>query len=79
MVYHLEFPDKFSGIHSFFHVTHLRKGLVVGVSYVPLEEIILSNKFNYFTELIAIVEEQLKRFRIERFDYLLRLSKSIEV
>ena len=77
--YRLEFPDEFSGIHPFFRVTHLRKGLVVGVSYVPLEEIMISNKFNYLRELIAIMEEQLKRVKIERFDFLLRLSKSMEV
>jgi len=63
VVYRLELPDEFSGIHPFFHVSHLRKGLVVGVLYVPLEEFIISNKFNYFRELIVVVEEQLIRFK----------------
>jgi len=42
VIYRLELPDEFSGIHPFFHVTHSREGLVVEVSYIPLDEIIVS-------------------------------------
>ena len=43
VVYRLELPDEFSGIYPFFHVIHLREGLDVEVSYIPLDEIIVSN------------------------------------
>jgi len=57
----------------------IRKGLVVGVSYVLLEEIIICNKFNYLKELIAIVEEQVKRVKIERSDFSYKIKGSLKV
>ena len=61
VAYRLELPEELSGIHSTFHVSHLRKCLADEALYVPLEEIEVDNKLNYIEEPMAIVEEQLRR------------------
>jgi len=61
VAYKLELPDELAGIHSTFHVSHLRKCLANENAYVPLDEIVLDNKLNYVEEPVAIVEEELRR------------------
>ncbi|KAD6795232.1 hypothetical protein E3N88_06128 [Mikania micrantha] len=63
VAYRLDLPDKLSGIHPTFHVSHLRKCLADDVAYVPLNDIEVDEKLNYIEEPVAIVDTKEKQLR----------------
>ncbi|XP_076930678.1 uncharacterized protein LOC143595579 [Bidens hawaiensis] len=63
VTYRLDFPDELAGIHPTFHVSHLRKCLSDGETYVPLGDIELDSMLKYIEEPIAILDHQERRLR----------------
>ncbi|XP_076947451.1 uncharacterized protein LOC143619393 [Bidens hawaiensis] len=56
MAYKLDLPDELEGIHSNFHVSHLRKCLADDTSHVPLLDIEVDEQLNYVEQPIGIVD-----------------------
>ncbi|KAI3776026.1 hypothetical protein L1987_45786 [Smallanthus sonchifolius] len=63
VAYPLKLPDKLSGIHPTFHVSHLRKCLEDESAHVPLTTIEVDNSLNYIEEPMAILDRKEKRLR----------------
>ncbi|KAI3775824.1 hypothetical protein L1987_45578 [Smallanthus sonchifolius] len=63
VAYRLELPEELSGIHSTFHVSHLRKCLADETSHVPLNDIEVDERLNYVEKPVAILERKEKRLR----------------
>ena len=61
MAYRLDLPTELEGIHSTFHVSHLRKCLVDDVQHVPLMDIKVDEQLNYIEQPIAIVDRKNKQ------------------
>ncbi|KAI3797555.1 hypothetical protein L1987_32813 [Smallanthus sonchifolius] len=61
VAYRLELPEELSGIHSTFHVSHLRKCLVDEISHVPLNDIELDERLYYVEKPVAILDWKKKR------------------
>ncbi|XP_071708620.1 uncharacterized protein [Rutidosis leptorrhynchoides] len=63
VAYRLELPEKLSGIHNTFHVSHLRKCLTAQSTIVPLDEVDVNEKLGYIEESVDIVDEQVRKIR----------------
>ncbi|KAI3828266.1 hypothetical protein L1987_02364 [Smallanthus sonchifolius] len=63
VAYRLELPEELSGIHSTFHVSHLRKCLADETSHVPLNDIELEERLNYVEKPVAILDWKEKRLQ----------------
>ncbi|KAI3762252.1 hypothetical protein L1987_52677 [Smallanthus sonchifolius] len=63
VAYRLELPEELSGIHSTFHVSHLRKCLADDTSHVPLNDIEVDERLNYVEKPVAILDRKEKRLR----------------
>ncbi|KAI3695284.1 hypothetical protein L1987_78279 [Smallanthus sonchifolius] len=63
VAYRLELPDELSGIHSTFHVSHLRKCLADESAHVPLTDIEVDNSLNFIKEPVAILNRKEKCLR----------------
>ena len=63
MAYRLDLPVELEGIHSTFHVSHLRKCLADEVLHVPLNDIELDEQLNYVEQPIEIVDRKEKQLR----------------
>ncbi|XP_071688265.1 uncharacterized protein [Rutidosis leptorrhynchoides] len=63
VAYRLELPEKLSGIHNTFHVSHIRKCLTAQSTIVPLKEVEVNDKLGYIEESVDIVDEQIRKIR----------------
>ena len=63
VAYHLDLPAELEGIHSTFHVSHLRKCLADEAQHVPLNDIELDKRLNYVEQPIEIVDRKEKQLR----------------
>ncbi|XP_076891554.1 uncharacterized protein LOC143543001 [Bidens hawaiensis] len=63
VAYKLDLPDELEGIHSTFHVSHLRKCLADDTSHVPLMDIEVDEQLNYIEQPIKIVDRKEKQLR----------------
>ena len=63
VAYKLDLPDELEGIHSTFHVSHLRKCLADDTSHVPLMDIEVDEQLNYIEQPIEIVDRKEKQLR----------------
>ncbi|KAI3819645.1 hypothetical protein L1987_13487 [Smallanthus sonchifolius] len=63
VAYRLELLEELSGIHSTFHVSHLRKCLAEKTSHVPLNDIEIDERLNYIEKPMAILDRKDKRLR----------------
>ncbi|XP_076924241.1 uncharacterized protein LOC143586623 [Bidens hawaiensis] len=63
VAYKLDLPDDLEGIHSTFHVSHLRKCLADDTSHVPLLDIEVDEQLNYVEQLVEIVDQKEKQLR----------------
>ena len=63
VAYRLDLPAELEGIHSTFHVSHLRKCLADEVQHVPLNDIELDEHLNYVEQPIEIVDRKEKQLR----------------
>ncbi|XP_022032168.1 uncharacterized protein LOC110933247 [Helianthus annuus] len=63
VAYHLELPKELSGIHSTFHVSHLRKCLADETAHVHYDDIEVDNSLNYAVQPIAILDRKAKSLR----------------
>ncbi|XP_021998143.1 uncharacterized protein LOC110895171 [Helianthus annuus] len=60
VAYRLELPEELSGIHSTFHVSHLRKCLVDETIYIHYEDIEVDDRLNYVVKPMAILDRKVK-------------------
>ncbi|XP_021984904.1 uncharacterized protein LOC110880755 [Helianthus annuus] len=63
VAYRLELPEELSGIHSTFHVSHLRKCLADETTYVHYDDIEVDDRLNYVVRPIAILDRKVKTLR----------------
>ncbi|XP_076893903.1 uncharacterized protein LOC143546035 [Bidens hawaiensis] len=63
VAYKLELLAELEGIHSTFHISHLRKCLADDTSLVPLEDIEVDVQLNYVEQPMEIVERKEKYLR----------------
>ena len=63
VAYRVEVPDKLSGIHNTFHVSHLQKCLADESARVPLDDIEVDTKLNYVARPIEILNRKVKHLR----------------
>ena len=63
VAYRLELPAELEGIHSTFHVSHLRKCLADDSLHVPLNDIEVDEQLNYIEQPIEIVDRKDKQLR----------------
>ncbi|XP_022030940.1 uncharacterized protein LOC110931872 [Helianthus annuus] len=63
VAYRLELPEELSGIHSTFHVSHLRKCLADETTCVHYDDIEVDDRLNYVVRPIAILDRKVKTLR----------------
>ncbi|CAH1435415.1 unnamed protein product [Lactuca virosa] len=63
VAYRLELPTELIQIHDTFHVSQLRKCIADESAVVPLEDIQLDARLNYFERLIVILDRKIKVLR----------------
>ncbi|XP_021992046.1 uncharacterized protein LOC110888851 [Helianthus annuus] len=63
VAYRLELPEALSGIHSTFHVSHIRKCLAEETTYIHYDDIEVDNSLNYAVKPIAILDRKVKSLR----------------
>ncbi|XP_022007523.1 uncharacterized protein LOC110906739 [Helianthus annuus] len=68
VAYRLELPEELSGIHSTFHVSHLRKCLADETAHVHYDNIEVDNRLNYAVKPIAILDRKVKSIRNKKID-----------
>ncbi|XP_021980435.1 uncharacterized protein LOC110876576 [Helianthus annuus] len=68
VAYRLELPEELSGIHSTFHVSHLRKCLADETAYIQYDDIEVDDKLNYVVRPIAILDRKVKSLRNKEID-----------
>ncbi|XP_076929011.1 uncharacterized protein LOC143593187 [Bidens hawaiensis] len=61
VAYKLDLPAELEGIHSTFHVSHLRKCLADDTSHVSLMDIEADEQLNYIEQLVKIVDRKDKQ------------------
>ncbi|XP_076919321.1 uncharacterized protein LOC143580075 [Bidens hawaiensis] len=61
VTYKLDLPKELEGIHSTFHVSHLRKCLADDASHVPLMDIEVDERLNYIEQPDEIVDRKEKQ------------------
>lgn len=62
VAYRLELTDELNQLHSSFHVSQLRKGLVDDTTLVPLDDIQIDKRVNYLERTIVILDKKMKTF-----------------
>ncbi|XP_071703839.1 uncharacterized protein [Rutidosis leptorrhynchoides] len=81
VAYCLELPEKLSGIHNTFHVSHLRKCLTAQSTIVPLEEVEVNDKLGFVEESVDIVDEEMRMVKnkpIKSYKVKWRYGKDLE-
>ncbi|XP_022023704.1 uncharacterized protein LOC110923961 [Helianthus annuus] len=63
VAYRLELPEELSGIHSTFHVSHLRKCLADEMTYIHYDDIEVDDRLNYVVRPITIFDREVKTLR----------------
>ncbi|XP_076932245.1 uncharacterized protein LOC143597707 [Bidens hawaiensis] len=63
VAYKLDLLAELEGIHSTFHVSHLRKCLADDTSHVPLMDIEVYERLNYIEKPVKIVDHKDKQLR----------------
>ncbi|GJT81907.1 putative reverse transcriptase domain-containing protein [Tanacetum coccineum] len=63
MAYRLDFPEELDGVHDTFHVSNLKKYLVVPTLQVPLDKIQVNAKLNFVEEPLEILEREFKKMK----------------
>nr|GFB14244.1 putative reverse transcriptase domain-containing protein [Tanacetum cinerariifolium] len=66
LAYRLELPDLLSRVHSTFHVSNLKKCFVDEPLAIPLDEIQINDKLNFFEEPVEIMDREVKRQKQSR-------------
>ncbi|GJV54895.1 putative reverse transcriptase domain-containing protein [Tanacetum coccineum] len=66
VVYRLDLPEEFNGVHDTFHVSNLKKCLVDPTLQVPLDEIQVDAKLNFVEEPAEILEREVKKLKRSR-------------
>ncbi|GKB82303.1 hypothetical protein Tco_0949198, partial [Tanacetum coccineum] len=60
VAYRLELPEQLSRVHSTFHVSNLKKCFFDKPLAIPLDEIQIDDKFNFFEESVEIMDQEVK-------------------
>ncbi|XP_021979752.1 uncharacterized protein LOC110875865 [Helianthus annuus] len=68
VAYRLELPEELSGIHSTFHVSHLRKCLADETAYIPQDDIEVDNSLNYVVKPVSILDRKVRSLRNKEID-----------
>ncbi|XP_022004361.1 uncharacterized protein LOC110901912 [Helianthus annuus] len=63
VAYRLELAEELSGIHSTFHVSHLRKCLADETAYIHYNDIEVNDSLNYVVKPMAILDRKVKILR----------------
>ncbi|GKE76952.1 putative reverse transcriptase domain-containing protein [Tanacetum coccineum] len=63
VAYRLELPEKLIRVHSTFHVSNLKKCLSDELLAIPLDEIHVDDKLNFFEEPIEIMDREVKHLK----------------
>ncbi|XP_076881238.1 uncharacterized protein LOC143529302 [Bidens hawaiensis] len=63
VAYKVKLPEELEGIHTTFHVSHLRKCLADDTTHVPLIDIDVDEQLNYIEKPIEKVDHKEKQFR----------------
>ncbi|GJV00659.1 putative reverse transcriptase domain-containing protein, partial [Tanacetum coccineum] len=66
VAYRLELPEQLSRVHSTFHVSNLKKCFSDEPLTIPLDEIEIDDKLNFFEELVEIMDREVKRLNQSR-------------
>ncbi|GKA86785.1 putative reverse transcriptase domain-containing protein [Tanacetum coccineum] len=66
VAYRLELPEKFSRVHSTFHVSKLKKCMAEEPLAIPLDEIQVDDKLNFIEEPVEIMDREVKRLKQSR-------------
>ncbi|GJX23118.1 putative reverse transcriptase domain-containing protein [Tanacetum coccineum] len=66
VAYRLDLPEELNGIHDTFHVSNLKKCLVVSTLRVPLDEIQVDATLNFVEEPVEILEREFKKLKRSR-------------
>jgi len=56
VAYHIELPDSLSGVHDVFHISQLKKCLLVPEEQIPIEELTVKDDITYEEYPIKILE-----------------------
>ncbi|XP_022007702.1 uncharacterized protein LOC110906960 [Helianthus annuus] len=68
VAYRLELPEELNGIHSTFHVSHLRKCLADETARIHYNDIEVDNNLNYAVKPIAILDRKVKSLRNKKIN-----------
>ncbi|GKB36965.1 putative reverse transcriptase domain-containing protein [Tanacetum coccineum] len=63
VAYKLELPEKFSNIHSTFHISNLKKCLSDESLVIPMKELQLDDKLNFVKEPVEIMDREVKQLK----------------
>ncbi|GJW12540.1 hypothetical protein Tco_1578367 [Tanacetum coccineum] len=63
VAYMLDLPNDMRGIHSTFHVLHLKKCLAEGDIVIMMDEIQLDDKLHMIEEPVEVVDREVKRLK----------------
>ncbi|GJZ89612.1 putative reverse transcriptase domain-containing protein [Tanacetum coccineum] len=63
VAYQLELPEKFSQVHSTFHVSNLKKCFSNEPLAISLDEIQIDDKLNFIEEPVKIMDREFKRLK----------------
>ncbi|GJZ77270.1 putative reverse transcriptase domain-containing protein [Tanacetum coccineum] len=66
VAYRLDLPEELNGVHDTFHVSNLKKCLIVPTLQVPLDEIRVDAKLNFMEEPVEILEREFKKLKRSR-------------
>ncbi|GJT84677.1 putative reverse transcriptase domain-containing protein [Tanacetum coccineum] len=64
--YRLELPDQLSCVHSYFHISNIKKYLSNEPLAISLDEIQIGDKLNFIEELVEIMDCKVKRLKQSR-------------
>ncbi|XP_076919823.1 uncharacterized protein LOC143580765 [Bidens hawaiensis] len=59
--YKLDFLEELEGIHSTFHVSHMRKCIADETSHLPLIDIEVDEQLNYIEQHVEVVDHKEKQ------------------
>ncbi|GKD15907.1 putative reverse transcriptase domain-containing protein [Tanacetum coccineum] len=66
VAYRLKLPEKYSRVHSTFHVSKLKKCIADEPLAIPLDEIQIDEKLHFIKEPIEIMDREVKRLKQSR-------------
>ncbi|GJZ58886.1 hypothetical protein Tco_0614702 [Tanacetum coccineum] len=66
VAYRLDLPQELSRVHNVFHICNLKRCLSKDTLVIPLEEIQLDDKLNFFKEPVEIMDREVKQLKRSR-------------